>query len=121
MDLWHLCGPEARQRRESDSGAYFNQQDPAAVGADCNAANSALFTQRWHYSITHWVEDDPTQGDGAFSSPGAFGFYLWIEANKKYYGVISRYSAATGTVQNGLDSALCGHQLRAAWETGVAQ
>ena len=25
--------------------------------------------------IGHWIEDDPVAGDGAFSSPGAFGFY----------------------------------------------
>ena len=31
--------------------------------------------ESWHYSIGHWVEDDPNVGDGAFSSPGAFGFY----------------------------------------------
>jgi hypothetical protein len=93
----------------------------AWVGSGCNAAYSPSITQHWHYSIAHWVEDDPTTGDGAFSSPGAFGFYPWIDANKKYYGVISRYSAATGVVQNGLNSAYCGHQLRAAWETGVEQ
>jgi hypothetical protein len=25
--------------------------------------------ESWHYSIGHWVEDDPKVGDGAFSSP----------------------------------------------------
>jgi Bacterial Ig-like domain (group 2) len=92
-----------------------------SVGSGCNAAYSPIYTQHWHYSITHWVEDDPTNGDGAFSSPGAFGFYPWIEANKHYYGVISRYAAANGEIQNGLQSALCGHELRAAWETGQQQ
>lgn len=87
----------------------------------CNAAYSPIVSQHWHYSIAHWVEDDPTRGDGAFSSPGAFGFYPWIESNKKFYGVISRYAAATGAIQNGLASSLCGHELRAAWETGVQQ
>jgi hypothetical protein len=89
--------------------------------SSCNAAFSPNVTQHWHYSIAHWVEDDPTSGDGAFSSPGAFGFYPWIESNKKFYGVISRYAAATGAIQNGLASALCGRELRAAWETGVQQ
>ena len=27
-------------------------------------------TESWHYSLGHWVEDDPPLGDGAFSSPG---------------------------------------------------
>ncbi len=92
-----------------------------STGTGCNAASSPINKQHWHYSITHWVEDDPTNGDGAFSSPGAFGFYPWIEANKRYYGVISRYVPANGVIQNGLQSALCGHELRAAWESGVAQ
>ena len=30
-------------------------------------------------------------GDGAFSSPGLFGFYPWIDAGKTYYGVLARY------------------------------
>jgi hypothetical protein len=92
-----------------------------STGSGCNAASSPLNSQHWHYSIAHWVEDDPTHGDGAFSSPGAFGFYPWIESNKHYYGVISRYAPATGVIQNGLQSALCGHEIRAAWESGTPQ
>ena len=93
----------------------------AWVGAGCDAAHSPAVTVKWHYSIAHWVEDDPTTGDGAFSSPGAFGFYPWIESNKKFYGVISRYANANGEIQDGLASSQCGHELRAAWETGVVQ
>lgn len=70
----------------------------------------------WHYSIGHWVEDDPVTGDGSFSSAGAFGFYPWIDANKTLYGVISRLDLGGGA-----DSALCGAALRKAWNTGVAQ
>ncbi len=92
-----------------------------SVGTGCSAAFSPINAQHWHYSIAHWVEDDPATGDGAFSSAGAFGFYPWIEANKRYYGVISRYAPATGAIQNGLQSALCGHEIRAAWESGQAQ
>ncbi len=93
----------------------------AWVGSGCNAAYSPAVTVHWHYSIAHWVEDDPTTGDGAFSSPGAFGFYPWIESNKKFYGIISRYATANGEIQNGLASSQCGRELRAAWETGVQQ
>ncbi len=92
-----------------------------STGTGCNAAFSPINSQHWHYSIAHWVEDDPTNGDGAFSSPGAFGFYPWIEANKRYYGVISRSVPANGVIQNGLQSALCGHEIRAAWESGQPQ
>lgn len=71
----------------------------------------------WHYSMGHWVEDDPISGDGSFSSAGAFGFYPWINANKTLYGVLARFDAAGG----GEDSALCGALIRKAWTTGVAQ
>lgn len=71
----------------------------------------------WHYSIGHWVEDDPLTGDSAFSSAGAFGFYPWIDASKLWYGVVARLSLAGG----GEASALCGARIRRAWVTGVAQ
>lgn len=75
--------------------------------------------------MAHWVEDDPaTNGDGSFSSAGAFGFYPWIEPTKLYYGVISRQASVSpgGTpTQNGYASAQCGRLVRRAWDTGVQQ
>lgn len=71
----------------------------------------------WHYSIGHWVEDDPTSGDGSFSSAGAFGFYPWINSSKTLYGIVARLGLAGG----GEASARCGAQIRKAWVTGVAQ
>jgi Bacterial Ig-like domain (group 2) len=90
--------------------------------ATCNATFSPV-KEAWHYSIGHWVENDPkTNGDGAFSSPGAFGFYPWIDSTKSYYGVISRVqsTAATGE-QQGYASAQCGRLIRHAWMSGVEQ
>ena len=89
--------------------------------ASCNASFTPI-QEAWHYSIGHWVEDDPTvHGDGAFSSPGAFGFYPWIDATKTYYGVIAR-AQQTGTgEQQGYASAQCGRLIRHAWMTGVEQ
>jgi len=72
--------------------------------------------ESWHYSIGHWVEDDPAVGDGAFSSPGAFGFYPWIDASRTYYGMVARMESA-----GALDSVYCGRLVRKAWVTGVAQ
>ena len=72
--------------------------------------------EQWHYSIGHWVEDDPTVGDGAFSSPGAFGFYPWIDKTKTYYGIVSRLDP-TGAIT----SVQCGRLIRKAWVTGTAQ
>lgn len=91
----------------------------AWIGPGCDAVRSPALTVQWHYSISHWIEDDPATGDGAFSSPGAFGFYPWIEANKQYYGVISRFARSGDELQAGLASSRCGQALRAAWETGT--
>ncbi|MBX3620118.1 MAG: hypothetical protein KF891_09070 [Rhizobacter sp.] len=84
--------------------------------------SSAVYTPvpaslSWHYSIGHWVEDDPATGDGAFSSAGAFGFYPWVDAGKTYYGIVARVAPAGG----GEDSAACGALIRKAWLSGVAQ
>jgi hypothetical protein len=80
-------------------------------------------TENWHYSLGHWVEDDPTVGDGSFSSPGAFGFYPWIDASKTYYGVLARYAtinySATDPVS--AESVICGRLIRKAWMTAVQQ
>jgi hypothetical protein len=83
----------------------------------CNAVSSPI-PEAWHYSMFHWVEDDTTvPGDGAFSSPGAFGFYPWIDASKTYYGVLSRQGASG----QGYASVQLGRLIRHAWMTGVEQ
>lgn len=66
-------------------------------------------SESWHYSLGHWVEDDPVVGDGAFSSLGAFGFYPWITADKSTYGLIARHGITTW------QSVQCGRQMRKAW------
>jgi hypothetical protein len=75
--------------------------------------------ESWHYSLAHWVEDDAAVGDGAFSSPGAYGFYPWVDAERSLYGVLAREVPATGGI--GYGSAVCGRAIRKAWMTGVAQ
>lgn len=72
--------------------------------------------QRWHYSLGHWVESDPATGDGAFSSAGAFGFYPWIDAQRRFYGVIARKQRGKGM---GASSAECGRRVRAAFLEAV--
>ena len=69
-----------------------------------------------HYAFGHWVEDDPTVGDGAFSSAGAFGFYPWIDATKTHYGIVARVVEGGGP-----GSMACGRLIRAAWASGVAR
>jgi len=101
-----------------NGGSYT--QNPVGI---CAAGGSPI-PENWHYSIGHWVEDDPNyNNDGAFSSPGKFGFYPWIDATKTYYGVIARYepSNSGGIVQQGYASQQCGQLIRRAWMTGKAQ
>jgi hypothetical protein len=80
-------------------------------------------SESWHYSLGHWVEDDPVAGDGAFSSPGAFGFYPWIDGGKTTYGVLARHASVTlsGNDPVAVESVVCGRLIRKAWFTGVAQ
>jgi hypothetical protein len=83
----------------------------------CTADYTPFPLEAWHYSIGHWVEDNPaTHGDGAFSSGGTFGFYPWIDSTKSYYGVISHYMENSGypTVE-------CGRLIRRAFVTGIQQ
>src|SRR5450631_4282110 len=83
----------------------------------CNAVSSPI-PEAWHYGIGSWIEDDAsTSGDGAFSSPGSFGFYPWIDSTIAYYGVISR----SGGSGQGFASAECGRLMRHAWMTGVEE
>ena len=72
-------------------------------------------SESWHYSIGHWIEDDPVVGDGAFSSPGYLGFYPWVNASRTHYGIVARVMP-----QGGLASMQCGRLIRKAWETGTA-
>ncbi len=72
--------------------------------------------ESWHYSIGHWVEDDPDVGDGAFSSPGAFGFYPWIDHSRTYYGVLAR-----NDMSGALTSVYCGRLIRKAFITATPQ
>jgi hypothetical protein len=80
-------------------------------------------TESWHYSIGHWVEDDPQVGDGSFSSPGAFGFYPWISADKQLYGIVAREQRRGALGESGEKPAVasvdCGREIRAAWVSGV--
>ena len=110
----------------------------AALGTHAVCTNPATCAQAlnapvppsesYHYSIGHWVEDDPVNGDGAFSSAGAFGFYPWIDASKSWYGIVARKDGSRITDQDnpdaaghGFDSLQCGGLIRAAWMDGVAR
>ncbi|MBI2732470.1 MAG: hypothetical protein HYX44_03905 [Aquabacterium sp.] len=83
-------------------------------------------SESWHYAIGHWVEDDPQVGDGAFSSPGAFGFYPWIDASKTFYGIVAREDRSglrsdDPDQKPAVQSVAWGRWIRAAWLTGRPQ
>jgi hypothetical protein len=72
----------------------------------------------WDYSNGHWLENDPVTGDGAFSSPGAFGFYPWISGDRAWYGIVARVDLTPGAY---ITSARCGALIRKAWVTATPQ
>ncbi|HVW27452.1 MAG TPA: hypothetical protein VHC69_18940 [Polyangiaceae bacterium] len=98
-------------------GAHLGENAVCTLPSSCKqAAYSPASPEAWHYSYGHWVEDDPTNGDGAFSSPGAFGFYPWIDATKTHYGIVARYSLSAGAY---VESAKCGNVIRRAYEAAL--
>jgi hypothetical protein len=84
-----------------------------------DALNAAGVTEAWNYSLGHWVEDDPTYGDHATSSAGAFGFYPWIDSAMTYYGILARKAPQDPETYEGFQSAQCGRLIRQAWKTGT--
>lgn len=107
-------------------GAQLGQHAVCTRAQDCptEAIRSPIpDREAWHYALGHWVEDDPIVGDGAFSSPGAFGFYPWIDAGKQYYGMVARESRKGIVLGNeddkpAMQSVECGRHIRRAWLTG---
>jgi hypothetical protein len=90
---------------------YLDYAPVCTMPGYCPGAVYSPAKAPWHYSLDHWIEDDPG-GDGAFSSPGAFGFYPWIAADKSTYGVLAREKMSSGAY---LDSVDCGVLIRKAW------
>ena len=100
--------------------------DPTAVCTNrfdpsCSSALSSPIegVESWHYATAHWIEDDPSNGDGAYSSPGAYGFYPWIDASKQYYGIVARQNVVNTPTSirdsTYYKSVLCGHVIRSAF------
>jgi hypothetical protein len=92
---------------------------PATSGKRADTADLDR-VQNVHYSLGHWVESD-----GAFSSPGLYGFYPWIDATKTWYGLIARrqvfkiFDEAHPDTSAYAQSVQCGQALRAAWLDGA--
>jgi len=83
----------------------------------CGEAVFSPVPAAWHYSLNHWVEDS-SDDDGAFSSPGAFGFYPWISADRTWYGILARDERMPNAAK---ESVYCGVKLRRAWLSAAPQ
>lgn len=66
----------------------------------------------WWYANHYWIEKNQKGMIEAYSSPGLFGFYPWISADKKYYGIIAREGTAR---DRGVKSISCGDAIRKAF------
>ena len=101
-------------RGELGIAQYLAQGAVCTLPSDCAQAEFSPAPAAWHYAWGHWIEDDP-EGDGAYSSPGAFGFYPWITSDQTQYGLVAR--AELGLAEY-VSSAQCGYALRRAWRGG---
>jgi len=99
--------------------AVCTNPDLCGTATSSPIKGSAASPENWHYGLAHWIEDDAAVGDGGFSSPGAYGFYPWVDAARSVYGVLAREVPATGG--NGYRSAVCGRSIRRAWLSNAAQ
>jgi hypothetical protein len=84
---------------------------------DCGTETHSPVNEPWGYSYGHWVEDAAIAGtaDGAFMSLGATGFYVWVDASRRYYGILGRWAFPLGGDPVPEPSAFCGQKIRAAF------
>lgn len=101
-------------------GSHLGEGAVCTNPATCPSADYTPVpgNQSWHYSLGHWVEGDPRVGGGAYSSPGAFGFYPWTDASWRFYGIVARHALKPKAYY---ESVRCGRLIRKAWRRGMAQ
>jgi hypothetical protein len=99
-------------RGELELSRHLGENGVCTQPSSCPTALSSPAPAAWHYSWGHWIEDEPNTGDGAFSSPGAFGFYPWVSADKSTYGMVVREELGFEVY---IESANCGRAIRQAY------
>ena len=113
-------------RGELQIGQLLGSHAVCTNPSTCAAAVSTPFPPNESplYSVGHWVEPAVKDGgDGAFTSPGLFGFYPWIDAGKQWYGIVAR-ATLEGTRSRDMAqqpyylSMVCGREIRRAWISG---
>ncbi len=101
--------------------AVCTQRGPTCT----NVSDNVYMPEPFFYSLGHWVETNPNAVGGsanyAYSSAGAFGFYPWIDAERKLYGMVAREEFLSASTRQGYASLICGRLIRWAWKTGVQQ
>lgn len=100
----------------------LGQHAVCTLPATCARTAYTPTTFDWQYSLGHWVESDAqsvAQGLVAYSSAGALGFYPWVDAERRFYGIIARQDLPVG--QQGFASAVCGRAIRLAFLSRQSQ
>lgn len=73
----------------------LSEDRTAQVVFEASPVAVALPGSAWHYALGHWIEcnsdrfDPDCVDDRIYSSPGAFGFYPWIDRSAGYWGVLA--------------------------------
>lgn len=96
---------------------YLGSNAVCTLPGSCPGALTSPVKEAWHYSLNHWVEDDPRTGDGSFSSPGLMGFYPWISKDKTTYGIVARQVLRANAYWASVE---CGRDIRKAYFSGKA-
>lgn len=91
---------------------FLGKEAVCTSSASCKTANYSPAKEPWLYSFHHWIELNDKKQVEAFSSPGAFGFYPWISADKKVYGVLAREDKSREAYWESVE---CGRLIRRAY------
>jgi hypothetical protein len=76
-----------------------------------------------YYGLGHWIEGETVNGVWTVtghSSPGAYGFYPWVNAARNRYMLLAR-SRQLFADEEGEKSRACAQTIRKAYELGVPQ
>ena len=118
-----LVGSGTPLKMAAALGSHAVCTQPTVNSCNASTDTAAALPENFHYSLGHWVEDDPTNtpsSNFAYSSAGKFGFYPWVDFDRSLYGIVAREDR-TLTTGEGYSSLRCGRLIRLAWKTAVAQ
>ena len=97
----------------------FQINDLALIVGDANG-------ERWHYALGFWQQgivpawDATCDNPRLASSPGAFGWYLWIDVDAGYYAVLVTLGTLGFLFSPTEEAVLLGSELRPLIERALA-